>query len=567
MTKHHYDYIIVGAGTAGCALANRLSQDPAERVLLLEAGGADRSLYIHAPAAYSRAFQTHLDWNYQTEPQLGASERKLYWPRGRVLGGSSSINAMVYMRGNPADYDRWEALGNRGWSFDHVLPYFVRSEDNARGASRYHGVGGPLAVSDLCEPHPWSLAFVEASMVAGFEHNPDFNADRQDGAGLYQTTARAGRRCSTATGFLHPVRRRANLTVTTNALASRLLIERRRCIGVEYLRHGRTERATANREVVLTGGTINSPQLLMLSGVGPAERLRAVGIDVLHDLPGVGEGLQDHPVMHCVFRSVEPTSALLAQSPGQILRYLWFRRGLVTSPISEAALFAHSDTSAEQPDLQLNFAPVPVVNHGLTRLDYHGFSIGVILNAVQSKGRVWLQSSDPRKPPAIDPRYLTASADVEKLVTGIDIARRVAEQPPLARLTAEEVLPGPGTHTYAKKVEALRARMETIYHPVSTCRMGVDALAVVDPSLRVRGLQGLRIADASIMPTHVRGNTNAPTLMIAERAADLIRLGDAMDDTDASTRERKTALQPAQVSRASRKRAIPSRISPSGKQA
>jgi len=496
-----FDYVVVGAGSAGCVLAARLSEDPDRSVLLLEAGGPDDGDAVHVPMAVSQAWRTRLDWNYHTVEQKHAQGRRLYWPRGRVLGGSSSINAMIYVRGAAADFDEWAALGNSGWSYSGVLPYFRKSEDNTRGPSRWHGVGGPLGVSDLRSPHPWSLALVESAVAAGHRDNPDFNAESQDGAGLYQVTQRRGRRSSAAGAFLHPAMGRPNLTVRTGALATRVVLAGGRAAGVEYRRAGATQLARAGAEVILCGGAVNSPQLLLLSGIGPPGQLGDVGVPVTHALPGVGQGLQDHPCVPVVFRTVEADSLSGVLRPGvrDLLDFYVRGRG------------------------QHHIAPLKFWEHGLTDPDIHAVTMLDVLVRVASRGSVTLRSADPTWAPAIDAGYLAEEADLEALVAGIRQLRAVAATGPLTSVVAAEVFPGPAAQSDDALRDAVRSAVETLYHPASSCRMGVDDDAVVDPELRVHGVPGLRVADASVMPTLVRGNTNAPTIMIAERAADLVR--------------------------------------------
>ena len=516
-----YDYVIVGAGSAGCVLAGRLSEDPDVRVLLLEAGGPNSRAEIHIPAAFSKLFQGDLDWNYRTVPQAAASGRDLYWPRGKVLGGSSSINAMIYIRGHAADYDGWAADGCAGWGYADVLPYFKRSEDNARGAGPYHGAGGPLRVEDPRQPSPISDAFVEASEALGLGHTPDFNGAQQEGAGLYQLTQRRGRRESAADAFLKPARRRRNLTVWTGALAHRIVVERGRAVGVEVARNGAVQTVRAEREVLVCGGAVNSPQLLMLSGIGPAPALRAHGIQVVADRAEVGENLQDHLIVGLRWRLREPVSLVNAERLGSIARYLLFRSGQLTSNIAEAGLFAHTRAGQAAPDLQFHVAPALFENHGLVPPTEHGFSLGPTLVGTQSRGRVTLTRADPETHPAIDPQALSDPADLETLVRGVELAREIVEAGPFRRWRGEAVAPLATDRAGIERY--VRDTCETLYHPVGTCRMGADADAVVDLDLRVRGVDGLRVVDASVMPTIPNGNTNAPTLMIAERAADRIR--------------------------------------------
>ncbi|MGY1804959.1 GMC family oxidoreductase [Blastococcus sp. SYSU D00922] len=524
-----YDVVVVGAGSAGCALAGRLSEDPTLRVLLLEAGGSDDVLEVQIPAGLYKTWRTRLDWNYTTEPQPGLDGRKLFWPRGKLLGGSSSINAMIYIRGARADYDEWaELTGDKAWSYDHVLPLFRRMEDNERGADRFHGVGGPLRVEDLRSPHPWTRAVVQSAVAAGYPRNDDFNGETQEGVGQYQVTQKRGRRWSSAAAYLHPAERRPNLTVRTGALTTRVLVENGRATGVEYRAGGRVHTVRATREVVLSGGAINSPQLLMLSGIGPADHLREVGVDVVHDLPGVGANLQDHPLVPMVYDVRSGRSLRLAETPLNLARWKAAGRGPLTSNLAEAGLFTRSSPELAEPDLQYHFLPVKFWKQAEIDPDVEAFSTLVVLVHVHSRGSVRLRSADPSWAPSIDAGYLTDERDLEALVTGVEKARDIAGVGPLASVLAGEWSPGKDVQGR----DALRAKvketLESLYHPVSSCRMGVDDQAVVDSQLRVRGIEGLRVADASVMPTLVRGNTNAPTIMIAERAADLI-LGRSVD--------------------------------------
>ncbi len=517
------DYLIVGGGSAGCVLAARLSEDPDVSVLLLEAGDRDVRPEIHIPATFSKLFQSEADWNYHTVPQAGAGGRELYWPRGKVLGGSSSINAMIYIRGHHADFDGWAAAGCDGWGFSDVLPYFKRSEDNARGASAYHGVGGPLRVEDPKDPSPVSLAFLDAAEAAGHARTPDFNGAEQAGAGLYQLTQKRGRRVSAATAFLKPALRRSNLTVRTGAHVRRIRVEGGRAVGVEVAVDGRVERIDAEREVIVCGGAVNSPQLLMLSGIGPADELQALGIDVVLDRPAVGGNLHDHLITGLHYALNEPVSLVNAEGIASVLRYLVTRRGMLASNIAESGLFVDSTGASGVPDLQFHVAPVLFAGHGLTPPTDHGFSIGPTLVRPQSRGRLRLRSADPEAHPLIDPAALAEPADVDVLVAGLRLAREIAQAGSLDRFRGDPIAPVPASFSDADLAEHVRQTCETLYHPVGTCRMGADDDAVVDPELRVRGLDGLRVVDASVMPTITNGNTNAPTLMIAERAADLIR--------------------------------------------
>ncbi|MGY1654097.1 GMC family oxidoreductase [Geodermatophilus sp. SYSU D01119] len=530
-----FDVVVVGAGSAGCALAARLTEDPSVRVLLLEAGGSDDVLEVQVPAAMYKVWRTRRDWNYTTGPQPGLGGRELFWPRGKLLGGSSSINAMIYIRGAAADYDEWARLtGDPSWSHDAVLPLFRRMEDNARGADRFHGVGGPLRVEDLRSPHPWTRAVVESAVAAGYPRNDDFNGAAQEGVGQYQVTQRRGRRWSAADAYLRPALGRPNLTVLTGALTTRVLVSGGRATGVEYRRGGQVHTAHASAEVALCGGAVNSPQLLMLSGIGPAAHLREVGVDVVHDLPGVGGGLQDHPLVPVIWNVRSGKSLLRAESPSGYARWFGARRGPLSSNLAEAGLFTRSRPDLGQPDLQYHFLPVKFWRQAEVDPDVDAFTAAAVLVHVHSRGSVRLRSADPAWAPAIDAGYLTDERDLDALVTGVEKAREIAAVGPLAQVLAGEWSPG-GTVTGREALRAkVRETLESLYHPVSSCRMGTDDDAVVDPQLRVRGLDGLRVVDASVMPTLVRGNTNAPTIMIAERAADLLS-GRAVDPALAAT--------------------------------
>ncbi len=519
-----HDFVIVGAGSAGCVLAARLSEDPTCRVLLLEAGGPDRSMQIRMPAAFTKLFKTAYDWDYSTGPQAALSGRELYWPRGKTLGGCSSMNAQMYVRGNAADYNLWEDLGNPGWSFADVLPYFQRAEGYSRPTAGLHGASGPLRIEELRDPNPTTAAFLDAAVQAGIPRLDDVNGPSQDGAAYTRVTQRRGRRWSSADAYLHPAARRKNLTVLTGVHATRILFEGRRASGLEYLREGKLERVTC-QELIISGGSVNSPQLLQLSGIGPGQELRSHGIEVVHDAPGVGQNLQDHLALPVIAACPEPVSLVAAESVGNLLRYLLFKKGMLTSNLGEACAFVRSRPQLAAPDLELVFAPVPFVGHGLTPQRNHALTIGVVLLQPRSRGSVRLRSPDPLQRPRILPDYLSDAGgeDVRTMALGVELARRVFQAPALARYVGAELQPGPQLTIH----DAIRTQTETLYHPVGTCRMGTDELAVVDPQLRVRGLTGLRVVDASVMPTIIRGHTHAPTVMIAEKAADLI-LGRAL---------------------------------------
>jgi choline dehydrogenase len=520
-----YDYVIVGAGSAGCVLANRLTEDPNLTVLLIEAGGSDKKREIAIPAAFSKLFKTSYDWAYETEEQSHLNNRRLYWPRGKMLGGSSSLNAMIYIRGHRQDYDCWAALGNAGWSFEEVLPYFKKAENQERGASAYHGVDGPLDVSDLRTINPLSQAFAQAAEEIGLKLSPDFNGSDPEGIGFYQVTQKRGQRASTATAYLKPALRRSNLAVITESQVTRLLVEDKRVVGVAYHQHGRLKQVKARREVLLCGGAINSPQLLLLSGIGPAEQVRSVGIEVVVDLPGVGQNLQDHLVTGVAYSCSQPVSLADAEKAGNIANYLLFRKGPLASNVAEAGGFVKTRPEAPIPDLQFHFAPVYFINHGFTRPQGHGFMIGPTLIHPKSRGCIQLRSADPLAAPLIQPQYLSDPEDLEILLAGFKLARRIGDARAFDAYRKDEYLPGKFAQDDEAICEHIRNYSETLYHPVGTCKMGSGELAVVDSLLRVRGVEGLRVVDASIMPEIVGGNTNAPVIMIAEKAADLIKAG------------------------------------------
>jgi choline dehydrogenase len=520
-----YDYIIVGAGSAGCVLAARLSADPSVSVLLLEAGPADDAAEIRAPAALNRLFQTAYDWNYLTVPQHRAAGRTIYWPRGKVLGGSSSMNAMVYIRGSRYDFDSWrDEDGCTGWGYEDLMPYFRRAEDNSRGASAYHGIGGPLRVSDLRYKSAACEAFIAAAREQGAAANEDFNGPRQDGVGWYQVTQRDGRRCSAATAYLHPAMSRPNLTVHTDALVTSVIIESGQAVGVRYLRHGVAETEHVNAEVILSGGAVNSPQLLMLSGVGPGDDLIEMGIDVLADSPGVGGNLIDHPVLPVVWSTPRLRGLWEKSGNANSLRWQLTHRGPLTSNVAESGGFAHSEPGLLAPDLQLHVLPAPYKNQGLADPTQRAMTVLVGLVDVASRGRIRLRSTDPRHRPAIDPGYLSDPRDARALAAGLKMAREFVTARPMAEICRSEVAPGAHIRSDAELLQYVRTSVVTLYHPVGTCAMGGESRwnSVLDPELRVRGVTGLRVVDASAMPSAPRGNTNAPTIAIAERAADLI---------------------------------------------
>ena len=525
-----YDYVIVGAGSAGCVLAARLTENPATRVLLLEAGPPDDAAEIHIPAALNFLLQSTYDWNYQTTPQERATGRRIYWPRGRTLGGSSSINAMIYIRGSRYDYNTWrDEYGCEGWGYTDLLPYFLRAEGNSRGASAYHGASGPLIVQDPRYKSSLTAAFVDAARHSGLAANDDFNGPRQDGAGFYQVTQRHGRRWSAADAYLHPAAGRPNLTVQTDALVTGLAMVGGRAAGVNYLLRGAAETARAESEVILAAGAIGSPQLLMLSGIGPADHLRSHGIAVMVDSPGVGANLSDHPVVTAMWHTPRCRGLWEQAGPRNLARWQLMHSGPMTTNVAESGGFSRSESGLPAPDIQWHALPVPYQNGGLTDPAIRAFSLLVTLVAVGSRGQIRLCSADPRHKPLIDPAYLSDGSDIEPLVTGIQMAREFASARPLSKICKSELAPGEGVRTDADVRNFIRQNLTTTYHPVGTCAMGGDSrlaasrlTSAVDPELRVRGVEGLRVVDASVMPTVPRGNTNAPTIAIAERAADLI---------------------------------------------
>jgi choline dehydrogenase len=526
-----FDFVVVGAGSAGCVLANRLSADGRYTVLLLEAGPRDDYLWIHIPIGYGKTmFHPVYNWGFHTEPEPGMNGRKVYWPRGRGLGGSSSINGLIYVRGQPADFDGWAAAGNTGWGWRDVLPYFIRSEGNVRGASATHGADGPLTCSDIGEPHELIEAIIAGAQELGVPRTDDFNGGEQEGAGYYQLFTRKGWRCSTAVAYLRPARSRGNLAVETDAHATQIAFSGNRAVGVTYRQGGALRTAHARREVILAAGAVQSPQLLQLSGVGPGELLQRHGVPVVHDLPGVGENLQDHLQLRVIYKCTKPitTNDDLASwwRSGRIgLRWLLQRKGPLAVGINQAGLFTRLMPEARTPDIQFHFATLSADLAGAKPHPFSGFTMSVCQLRPTSRGHVRLASPDPMRAPMMQPRYLATEEDRRYAVAAIRYARRLAGTPAMQPYVLDEYRPGASAVADDDLLEFARNYGATIFHPSGTCKMGNDAQAVVDAQLRVRGMQALRVVDCSIMPTLVSGNTNAAVVMIAEKASDLILAG------------------------------------------
>jgi len=530
-----FDYIVVGAGSAGCVLANRLSANGRYRVLLLEAGGSDDRFWVQVPIGYGKCFfDPHVNWMYRTEPEATLAGRSAYWPRGKLLGGSGAINAMVFVRGQPEDFDEWEAIGNPGWGWRDVLPYFRKLEDSPRGETALRGAGGPVAVADIsADAHPLCEVFLRAGVEAGIPRNADFNGESQEGVGHYEITVRGGRRVSTASAYLRLAMRRANLQVETHAHVTAIAFEGTRATAVTYLRGGATHTVRATREILLCAGAINTPQLLQLSGVGPAARLQALGVPVAHDSPAVGRHLQDHLCIDYLYRSrVRSLNEELRPWHGKLragLRYLATRRGPLALSVNQAGGFLRSRPGLDRPNMQLYFSPLsytraPKGKRPLMSPDpFPGFLLSAQPCRPTSRGHLEIRSPDPFAAPRIEPNSLATEHDVEELLEGARVLRSLAATPSLSAVIDEEMHPGPRVQTREQLVEDIRARCSSVFHPVSTCRMGPDPReAVVDHRLRAHGLAGLRIIDASVFPAVTSGNTNAPVIMLAERGADLV---------------------------------------------
>jgi len=526
-----YDFIVTGAGSAGCVLAARLSEDGRYRVLLLEAGGNDNHFWIHVPMGYAKTFvDPRINWMFESEPEKELQGRTMYQPRGKVLGGTSSINGMIYMRGNAADYDQWRQLGNEGWSYDDVLPYFRKAEDNERGANEFHGAGGPLRVSN--QPYNWEIAqaLLAACTQAGIPETPDFNGATQEGCGYYQTTTNNKRRWSTAAAYLKPARNRPNLVVKTKAHATRLLFDNGRAVGVEFETPRGRERAMAGREVIVSGGAFGSPQLLLLSGLGPAQHLQDMGVAVVKDMPGVGSNLQDHFNTYCTYRISRNLSlnALQYSLPHRLMagaQYVLLRSGPMSGNGLYVGALVRSDKRLERPDLQLNISAWSTIERtrdGIVSHPFPGISISPVHLSPDGRGTVRLKSNDPLAPPAIQFNFLKSEYDWQALIAGMRYARSIVRQQALQKLIVEETLPGIQVRTEEDMREDIRARGVSNLHPVGSCGMGHGPMAVVDPRLRVHGVPGLRVVDASVMPSIIAGNTNAPTIMIGEKASDMI---------------------------------------------
>lgn len=525
-----YDYIVVGAGAAGCAVAHRLSEDPAVEVLLLEAGGPDSSPLIHMPIGFTKLVGEKVNWGFQTVAQGQVNDRRMHYPQGRTLGGSTSINAMIYIRGHRLDYEEWKDLGNEGWGYDGVLPYFKKAENNERFADEFHGQGGPMNVADQTQHNPLTKAFVRAAQQVGIPYNPDFNGAQQRGVSYYQVTQRNVRRESAATAYLHPFKSRPNLTVQTHAWTTKVLVENNKAVGVTYLYKKKEPRTVyANTEVVLSAGAVNSPKLLLLSGIGPANELGELGVDVVHDLPGVGKNFQDHMDVYIAAECSQPVSYNEEDRWDRAFRhglqYVLYKTGPVTACVAEAGCFISSSDAVRSPDIQIHCLPAYVVDHGRKRIKGHGITINTCNLRPKSIGSVTLQSLNPLDPPAIDPNFLDEDYDWDISMEGFEWGRKILSAPAFKSFIKRELMPGPGAQSKEAIKDYIRKWSKTDYHPVGSCKMGHDDMAVVDTQLRVQGLDGLRVIDASIMPTLISGNTQAPSIMIGEKGAAIIQAG------------------------------------------
>ena len=520
--NENYDYIIVGAGAAGCAVANRLSADPTVRVLLLEAGGRDWSPLIHMPVGFTKLTSPSVNWGFETVPQVQLNNRPMWYPQGRTLGGSTSINAMIYIRGHREDYENWARLGNKDWGYDQVLPFFRKAEHNERLNDQFHGVDGPMNVTEQVQHNELSKAFVRAAQELGLTYNPDFNGAVQDGVGYYDVTQRAARRESASTAYLRPARKRKNLTITPNALGTSVIVKNGRATGLNYTVKGKPTKAVANREVILSGGSVNSPRLLLLSGIGPADELRALGITVAHDLPGVGKNFQDHMDVYLTAETT-PVSYNASDRPDKALaaglQYLLYRTGPVTASVCEAGMFVRSSDEVASPDIQMHCLPAFVIDHGRQRVKGHGMTINTCNLRPKSVGSVTLRSADPTQHPAIDPNFLSDPYDWDVSLEGFKWGREMLATKAYAPFMKREHMPGANVRTDAEIRDYVRQWAKTDYHPVGSCMMGHDEMAVVDEQLRVRGMEGLRVIDASIMPSLISGNTQAASTMIGEKGA------------------------------------------------
>ena len=524
-----FDYVIIGAGSAGCVIASRLSENPGITVAILEAGGKDNNPWIHVPAGYYRTMlDPSVTWQFGSGPEPHLNDRIVNWPRGRVIGGTSAINGLLYVRGQKQDYDTWRQLGNAGWSYTDVLPYFKCAEDQERGADDFHGSGGPLGVSDVRMNNPLCDAYIAASVAAGLPHSTDFNGARQEGAGYYQLTTKDGRRSSTAVAYLKPVMARKNLTVITDAAVDSLVMEGKRATRVSYDQGGSRKTVRARREIIVSAGAIGSPQILQVSGIGPGEVLRKAGVDVKHDLPGVGENLQDHLQVRFVYETnLQASLNDVWHSRLQQLRtgieYMTSRQGILTIGAGVAGVFAKSRPDLEAPDMQIHFMPLSSVGPGQGLHNFSGVTASVCQLRPDSRGHIRIRSADPSENPEIVSNYLAQEGDRDILLQGLHLLRRIASQPAFSRFVEREVYPGAEIRSDEDLMSYARDVATTIFHPCGTCKMGADPMAVVDERLRVRGVDNLRVADASIMPTMTSGNTNAPTIMIGEKASDMIQ--------------------------------------------